>query len=119
LPKLEKIIVITSPNSSKKFNQFRLLVETIFNEKLNFVEKKADDFESVKHIFNLIRKVFEELGKENYKDKDIIIDVTGGTKPVSIAGALTTSYYPSREFQYISNVDYSVKSYDVRLISRD
>ncbi|SMO71300.1 CRISPR-associated protein (Cas_Cas02710) [Balnearium lithotrophicum] len=119
LPKLEKIIVVTSPSSSKKFNLFRLLSETVFNKKLNFVEKKAADFESVKHIFNLIRKTFEELEKENYKDKDIIIDVTGGTKPVSIAGALTTSYYPSRKFQYISNVDYSVKSYDVRLISRD
>jgi hypothetical protein len=119
LPKLKKVVVITSPASSKQFNQFKKLVETVFNKNFEIVEKKAKDFESVKHIFNIIREIFEELEREKYKAKDVIIDVTGGTKPVSIAGALTTPYYPDRKFQYISTTNYSVKSYDVRQISHD
>ncbi len=45
----------------------------------------------------------------------MIIDVTGGQKPTSIAGALMTLYY-DREFQYVSTQNYKVKSYDVRPI---
>ena len=51
--------------------------------------------------------------KYKAKGKEIIIDITGGQKLVSIVGALQT-LIKDREFQYVSTSDYNVKSFDIR-----
>jgi len=118
VPKLEKLIVITSPESSTYFPEFRHLVEAVFGEDIDITERKSSSFEDVRESFEIIKGIYEELSGR-YKDRDIIVDITGGQKPVSIAGALITSHYPERKFQYVSTNDYSVKTYDVRLVSGD
>ena len=118
VPKLEKLVVITSPESSSYFPEFRQLVEAIFGEDMDITERKSSSFEDVRELFEIIKGIYEELSGR-YKDRDIIVDITGGQKPVSIAGALITSRYPERKFQYVSTNDYSVKTYDVRLVSGD
>jgi len=110
------LIVITSRESSKQFEAFKQLVGNIFKNRFDIEEIGMENFESVERLFNSINQIYEKLNLENYRDKDIIIDITGGQKPNSIAAALMTIYY-RREFQYISTKDYKVKSYDINLTS--
>jgi len=108
VPKLEKLVVITSPESSSYFPEFRQLVEAIFGEDMDITERKSSSFEDVRELFEIIKGIYEELSGR-YKDRDIIVDITGGQKPVSIAGALITSHYPERKFQYVSTNDIPLK----------
>ncbi len=113
LPKLKKLIVVTSKDSSEQFPLFRELINLIFEAKIEVEERKLENFESVKEIFKEINSIYGGLQKQGIKEKDIIIDVTGGQKTNSIAAAFMTLYY-DREFQYVSTQNYEVKSYDVR-----
>jgi len=120
-PKLKKIVVITSPESSKQLTAFKELVRKFFGKEIAkaIEEKQVSSFENIKELFNVLNEVYAELEKEGYRSKDAIIDVTGGQKINSIAGAFMTSFYNNREFQYISTNTFEVKSYDVRLITND
>lgn len=120
-PKLERLITITSPESSKQLTAFKELVRKFFGKEIAeaIVEKQVSSFENIKEVFNILDEIYEELAKEGYRNKDAIIDVTGGQKINSIAGAFMTSFYNDREFQYISTNTFEIKSYDVRLITDD
>ncbi len=113
LPKLENVVVITSNRSSPQFSTFKELVRTVFPKDLNVEERKLKSFESVKEIFKEINSIYKALKNSGIKERDVIIDVTGGQKTNSIAAAFMTLYY-DREFQYVSTQNYKVKSYDVR-----
>ena len=118
--KLEKLILITSPQSSNQLVAFKELINRFFGKKITniLIEAEVSNFENIKEIFNTLDKIYEDLEKEGYKNKDVIIDVTGGQKTNSIAGAFMTLLY-DREFQYISTNTKELKSYDVRLITDD
>ena len=124
--KLEKLIVLTSPQSSKQFALFKELAFSFFkkNPKLlsvleNVQEVKINDFEDIEEVFGALNTLYQRLNKEGYKDKDVIVDVTGGQKTVSIAGAFMT-LYRGREFQYISTNDKeNIKSYDIEFVPED
>jgi len=121
LPKLKKIVVITSPQSSEYLDNFKKLLESVFGEEIPGIvtEKQISNFENMQEVFNILDEIYEELTKEGYRNKDAIIDITGGQKINSIAGALMTLLYNDREFQYISTNTFEIKSYDVRLITDD
>ena len=121
LPKLEKIVVITSPESSEQLDAFKKLVQKFFvGHPLSIEEKKVPSFENVKELFRALNEVYRSLKDEDkYRDKDVIIDITGGQKINSIAGAFMTLLYSNREFQYVSTNSFEVKSYDVMLVSKD
>jgi len=120
-PKLKKIIVITSPESSNQLTAFKELVRKFFGKEIAgaITEKQVSSFENIEKVFDILNETYEELAKEGYRNKDAIIDITGGQKTNSIAGALMTSFYNDREFQYISTNTFEIKSYDVRLITDD
>ena len=115
LPRLESVVVITSDRSSPQFPTFKELVKTVFPKKLNVEERKLENFESVKRIFEEISSIYKSLKNRGIKERDVIIDVTSGQKTNSIAAAFMTLYY-DREFQYVSTQNYKVKSYDVKPI---
>lgn len=77
-----------------------------------------EDFESLTVAFNKAIAKFKEMG---ISEKDIIIDITGGQKPVSIAGAVVT-LNKNVTFQYVqTNPDdksgkYKVLAYDVIIV---
>jgi len=61
-----------------------------------------------------IEAIVRREGEEGVREKDIIIDVTGGQKIHSIAGALVTLSAPSLEFQYVDTNDpFGVVAYNV------
>jgi len=67
-----------------------------------------------------IRKAIEDLRQSGYQEKDIVIDITGGTKTATIGGALATLYHPSASFQYVlTEGNKSVLSYNVTATTRD
>jgi hypothetical protein len=119
LPKLEVVKVITSEKTSPQFSTFVEFLKVLFPEKELKVEQlKTSSFEDFKEIEEALEKAYSSLKEAGYKEKEIILDITGGQKIVSIVGALL-SLYGRREFQYVSTNDYSVKSYDVEVVKVD
>jgi len=120
LPVLERVVVITSKESSPQFSLFLELLKAVIPEarRIKVDEIKVKDFENFEEIQKAIERAYEKLLKEGYKKKEIILDVTGGKKIVSIVGAIL-SLNPGREFQYVSTTDYKVKSYDVEVVRDD
>ncbi|RUM42703.1 MAG: hypothetical protein DSY35_04920 [Desulfurobacterium sp.] len=124
--RLEKLIVLTSPQSSQQFPLFKKLLTSFFKENLRLLpileraeEVRVNDFEDIEEVFGALNAIYKRLVREGYKDKEVILDVTGGQKTVSIAGAFMT-LYRGREFQYISTNDKeSIKSYDVEFAPED
>ena len=118
LPELKNVYVILSSRSKTQFEDFVLLIKKLFPEQnLNIVPIGLDkniDFENMEELKEIIEQTYD-LIKRKYKskDKEIIIDITGGQKLVSIVGALQT-LIKDREFQYVSTSDYNVKSFDIR-----
>ena len=118
LPKLENLVVIVSSKSKKQFGEFKNLVEKVFsNNKINIIPAGLNeniDFENMEDIKRIINESYELLkNKYNAKEKEIIIDITGGQKLVSIVGAIQT-LIEGREFEYVSTTNYEIKSFDVR-----
>lgn len=80
-----------------------------------------DDFDAmVRHIQETIKKQKKGgEGKEKFTDKDIVIDVTGGTTTASIAGASST-LNTKVTFQYVlTTPPHEVYAYDVAYLSHD
>ena len=74
----------------------------------------------VRHIQEIIDKQKKGgKGKVKFTDKDIVIDVTGGTTTASIAGASTT-LNSGVTFQYVqTNPPHEVYAYDVAYLPQD
>ena len=80
--------------------------------------EKAVDFENLEELTDSIFKAILELERKGMKGKDIIIDVTGGKKTTSIAGAIVT-LNSDVTFQYVQTdiADPDVISYNVDIQS--
>ncbi|WP_457642257.1 hypothetical protein [Persephonella sp.] len=119
LPVLKNILVITSKESSPVFEDFKKIAHNMFGNEIN-IEKyeKVIDFEDIKEVYKVLRESFDYLIKSGKakKDKDIIIDVTGGKKIPSIAGAIFTVDKENKKFQYVSTTTKEVKGFDVLII---
>ncbi|QWK20603.1 MAG: hypothetical protein KNN13_04605 [Hydrogenobacter thermophilus] len=107
--KLEKVIVVGSGGNRSSYEQFPEFKEFIINLipeasriKIELWEKPVN-FNDLEEIHVEFERIYEKLAEEGYKDSDIVLDVTGGTKPVSIAGAATTTPFIDRYFQYVTN----------------
>jgi hypothetical protein len=79
-----------------------------------FIAETSVNFEDLKEltkvIYRAVRQLLEEL---EMSEEDIIIDVTGGQKTTSIAGAVVT-LNSQVSFQYVqTNKPYNVVAYDV------
>ncbi len=71
------------------------------------------DFEDFNMLVKNINKTIQKFKEKGASEKDIIIDVTGGQKTTSIAGAVVT-LNSQVTFQYVeTNKPYDVWAYDV------
>jgi hypothetical protein len=101
--KLRYLHVICSEQSYEMYEEdFKVIVNNLFPNIQMQNYKENIDFEDLESVQNALENVYEQAMKmTKNKEKEIIIDVTGGQKIVSIAG----SYYclaNDRRFQYIS-----------------
>lgn len=87
-------------------------------------DESGVDFGNFNAMVRHIQKIIDEQkkggkGKKKFTDKDIVIDVTGGTTTASIAGASTT-LNTKVTFQYVqTNPPYEVFAYDVAYLPHD
>lgn len=81
---------------------------------LEVIELKSGgiDFEDVEEVFNAIKEFYKNVKQKDFKEEHIIVDITGGQKTNSVAGAIAT-LARNRKFQYVSTRDKRVLSYDV------
>ena len=117
--RLEEVVVICSQGadgSHEQFESFRNVVASIFPQS-RFTARELTapdlDFEDILAVHDLLDRWYEERKeKADLQPRDLVVDLTGGQKPASIAAALVT-LSDGRRFQYISTNNKKVKTYDL------
>jgi hypothetical protein len=69
------------------------------------------DFEAAQDMVDALDTIYKSLNAD-YKDNEIMVDVTGGQKPPAVVGA-AVALEDYRLFQYVSTRDYKIRSYDI------
>lgn len=117
-PELEVLCIATSSGVKGTHLQmpvFKDIVVKFYPEIKEIKEliKGGMDFENFKLVYSSIEDLYKQESKNSrYKENEIIVDITGGQKPNSVAGAVATLSL-GRKFQYISTIDKHVQSYDI------
>ncbi len=100
--RLELIILVGSKGehgTAKSFDACRDMILHYFpNLPETAIEKREADFESLDDLIGKYRQI---IHGESRRKNEIMIDVTSGTKVVSIAAAMVTLEHPEIEFEYI------------------
>ncbi|MFL1706741.1 hypothetical protein ACHJH3_07015 [Campylobacter sp. MOP7] len=111
---LEKIILICSDQSLQEKEKFLKCIENIFGKNIvKIIEvKHVANLEMAKDVYGCLEDTYKELNSSGIDEKDIVFDVTGGQKAVSIAGAIF-AIPNNRHLQYVSTTDYRVRHYDL------
>ena len=76
------------------------------------------NFEDAKSVYKFLESVYRQLKQEGFMEDDIVFDVTGGQKAISIAGAMF-AIPNDRHLQYVSTSDYTVKHYDLTYMQNE
>ncbi|MGC8555268.1 MAG: hypothetical protein ACP5NA_07275, partial [Candidatus Acidulodesulfobacterium sp.] len=101
-------------NEEIKIEQEKL-DESFSKEKINNIAVDFEQFEDVYKIFIKIINKIQEIGKQYGKEimeHEIAIDITGGQKPISIAGALATLNRKTRIIYVNTNNKTEIKEID-------
>lgn len=115
--RLEQLFVFTSAGANGTHHQFKAFHDIIAARypKLKIIEMTGEgtDFEDMATVHRELDQLYEQFDRlPEYGSQDIILDITGGQKPNSIAGALAT-LAEGRQFQYVSTVNKKVLCYDL------
>jgi hypothetical protein len=116
---LERIELFTSSGgkcSSAESGLFIRLVAALYPD-VSVIEQIVD-FEDLEVVFKAVEKLYADAEASGLKAQDVLVDITGGQKPNSIAAAIATLAV-GRQFQYISTGDKVVRSYDVGYFQED
>ncbi|MDQ7055057.1 MAG: hypothetical protein Q9M89_00535 [Persephonella sp.] len=120
LPALKEVIVITSDMSAPQFDTFKEMIHRIFPDDVFTINRyeNAVDFENVEQVYDSLKEIYRTLKKEKKikRNADFIVDVTGGQKIPSVAGAIFTLAAEGREFQYVSTRTKKVIGFDVLMV---
>lgn len=120
---LKTVYLIGSQDAEGKTGSFgfrdhaRGLLQYYFPAAEIHCHDKALNFEEFDELAGCLAEIIEHFKNEGYREKDIVIDVTGGQKTTSIAGAVVT-LNKQVTFQYVqTNKPYHVLTYDVEFLS--
>ncbi len=89
--KLKKVVVIPSPESAKYSKEFVEYMRT--NAEIEhhiFGFNEAVDYEDMLNLQRTLNKAIESLKAQGYKEKEILIDITAGTKTFSVVASSLT-----------------------------
>ena len=118
--RLKKIIVACSEKSHGDRDKFLKCVQNLFGKELaDMVNMRyIKNFEDAKSVYKFLESVYNQLKQEGFIEDDVVFDVTGGQKAVSIAGAMF-AIPNDRHLQYVSTSDYTVRHYDLTYIQNE
>lgn len=121
LPVLEQLIFIPSKgekgtcNISGDFMAFMQEAVSPHSLKITLLNSFRDgvDYEDMDELVSAIEDAHQYMENEmKITANEVLIDITGGQKVTTIAGAIV-ALGEGRKFQYVSTNDYSIKTYDV------
>ena len=118
--RLKKIIVACSEKSHGDRDKFLKCVQNLFGKELADMAnvRYIKNFEDAKSVYKFLESVYRQLKQEGFMEDDIVFDVTGGQKAISIAGAMF-AIPNDRHLQYVSTSDYTVKHYDLTYMQNE
>ena len=118
--RLKKIIVACSEKSHGDRDKFLKCVQNLFGKELADMTnvRCIKNFEDAKSVYKFLESVYSQLKQEGFIEDDIVFDVTGGQKAISIAGAMF-AIPNDRHLQYVSTSDYTVKHYDLTYMQNE
>ena len=118
--RLKKIIVACSEKSHGDRDKFLKCVQNLFGKELADMTnvRCIKNFEDAKSVYKFLESVYSQLKQEGFMEDDIVFDVTGGQKAISIAGAMF-AIPNDRHLQYVSTSDYTVKHYDLTYMQNE
>jgi hypothetical protein len=99
--KLEHIILVGSTNGANSFKQLddcEKLIQHYFRLTKIEISKESVHFDSLDNLLSLYNGI---IAAEKSRKSQLMFDVTGGTKVVSVAVAMVTLEHPEIEFQYV------------------
>jgi len=115
--RVKKVLLFTSSGAngtSAMSGDFRKVVQFFYPAiRVEEIKQGGMDFEDVEEVFKVVEDFFGRNEKENVTESDMLVDITGGQKPNSIAAAIAT-LATGRNFQYISTETKEVRVFDVR-----
>lgn len=116
--KLDTVWVICSPESLEQFSLFRDLFQPLFPD-VRFEYCGGDlgvSFEDLEGLVDCLENIYANLPKE-MDASDVIIDITGGQKPASVAGMMVSMIGDGREVQYVqTNSPHDIKTYAYEIL---
>lgn len=106
--RLETVYVVTSAGDGgthRMLPLFTKVMGVLFpGVTIEGVDGKGLDFENIADVYRVIDDLYARLvEKRSYGPEDIMVDITGGLKPNSIAAAMAT-LAEGRRFQYVSTL---------------
>jgi hypothetical protein len=108
---LKRVYVISSPRTRDYFGVFRDLVEGGLGQQELVVAAGTVNFEKFEEVSEAVNYVFKDL--EARRDKDLLIDLTGGSKICSVVAA-ALCFEQGRRVQYVhGQQNYQVMEYDL------
>lgn len=127
LGRLEKLIVLPSADSPGKQNGTHRDLQLFFGtirqmcgadcpelldvKTLGLADGPEVDFEKAEALVSALEGIYRWLRENKVSDYDILIDITGGQKVPTVAGA-SVALDVGRRIQYVSMRDYKVRTYD-------
>jgi hypothetical protein len=130
LGRVERVVLITSKESAPHADAFRRCLEqmgaTAHGVRVQTAAELVGDavraetmaFDDVRHLDDVIERVYTGLGADGYPPGEILFDLTGGTKIATATVATAVTVHENRQFQYVDTTDYRVWTYNVTF-SRD
>ena len=114
---LEKIYILTSPESSRQYNQFKKLINKSHKREFEMKELLIQNINDIEEYNSIFNKIYSEC-KILYSENDIVIDATSGTKLFSIAGGYF-ALSSEKIIQYINTSNYKVYQFNNRVLDKD
>lgn len=117
--RLQRIVLIGSSNGKKtveRLDECARMIEHYCGLSVAKKDRFGVNFESIDELLKCYRQLIEG---ERIRRRHLMIDITGGTKVVSVAAAMVTLEYPEIEFQYVEtegtgkNKEKRVRSFNV------
>lgn len=124
-PHLPQIHLLTTRESAKDYQAFEGLFEKVFGDLLgdrkpgDFLHVAGDhlDFEDYSAVYQRLNQLRDKLERD-HGEGNVLIDMTGGQKPLACAALAISLRRPGDELSYVTN-DGDFRIYKVRARSPD